>query len=189
MPTTRQNNGLRVSQLTAPTITLAGTLAAVDDDGNITTSAVTGLDFQGSNVKVTDDSPITYETEPVQLFVGGSVDAAFSCDYPMTTLPYVTKPNGIVIYSDQPNGENVGMSRAEALASKAEIRYTINGKDPSRTKYSVVNDFTTVVFQRNYSGDDNTVIKARVYYRGEWSPVTVVKIRIADPSQFYVNED
>lgn len=174
-----------VTPLTAPTITLSGTLIAVDDDGNTTTSVTSGLTFQGDDVQSSGSN--TYETEPVQVF-NSNVNVAFSSSYTFNSLSAVTKPNGVVVYSENMNGDgNTGMTAAAARAKSAEIRYTLNGKDPSQTKSNIAKSNVTLQLNRNYSGDDNTILKARVYYQGQWSPVTTVKIRITDVNQSYTS--
>ena len=60
--------------------------------------------------------------------------------------------------------------------NKAEIRYTLNGKDPSRTKYTIYRGSFTL--SQNASGSDNIILKARVYRMGQWSPVKTVEVRI-----------
>lgn len=58
-----------------------------------------------------------------------------------------------------------------------EVYYTINGKDPIRTKaYLYTGPF---VLANNTSGSDNTVIKARSYLNGLWSDVAKMELRIA----------
>jgi len=58
-----------------------------------------------------------------------------------------------------------------------EIYYTLNGKDPVRTKaYLYTGAFT---LSDNKSGSDNTIIKARSYLNGLWSDVAKIELRIA----------
>lgn len=172
-----------VTPLTAPILTLSGTLISVDGDGNTTTEVTTGLNFQGDNVQSSGDN--TYETEPEQVF-NSDVLVTFSSAYTLDTRTSVTKATGVVVYGDAKDS-NTGLTRAEALAQNAEIRYTLNGKDPSKTKYRVAKSNVGLLMNRNYSGDDGTILKARVYYKGQWSPVTKVKIRITDVNQSYTS--
>lgn len=46
--------------------------------------------------------------------------------------------------------------------TNSEIRYTLNGKNPTNTSYLYTGP---LVFRQNMSGTDNTVVKARIYDR------------------------
>ena len=63
-----------------------------------------------------------------------------------------------------------------ALNLYSDTYYTINGKDPSRTKSNLYTG--AFVIRRNESGSDNTIIKARTYVNGKASAVRKVEIRI-----------
>ena len=66
------------------------------------------------------------------------------------------------------------------IGNNLEIYYTINGKDPVRTKaYLYTGSFE---LNDNKSGSDNTIIKARSYYRGQWSDVAKIELRISNVS-------
>ena len=56
--------------------------------------------------------------------------------------------------------------------------YTLNGKDPSRTKANLYTGPFTV--RQNKSGGDNYVLKTRSYINGIASPVRTVEFRIAE---------
>jgi hypothetical protein len=59
-----------------------------------------------------------------------------------------------------------------------EVYYTLNGKNPTRTKaYLYTGPF---VLSENKSGSDNTIIKARAYKNGIWSDVAKIELVIAD---------
>ena len=58
----------------------------------------------------------------------------------------------------------------------AEIRYTLNGKDPKHTKNYIYKDRPLQLY--NNTSGDSIVLKARVYYNGDWSPVTTVTFRL-----------
>ena len=63
------------------------------------------------------------------------------------------------------------------IGGNFEIYYTLNGKDPSRTKaYLYTGAFT---LSDNTSGSDNTIVKARSYMNGLWSDVAKIELRIA----------
>jgi len=63
--------------------------------------------------------------------------------------------------------------------------YTLNGKDPKRTKANLYTGAFTV--RQNKSGGDNYILKARSYINGIASPVRRVDFRImsvrSDPYQ------
>ena len=107
-----------------------------------------------------------------------------------------TGPAGAVnvVISRDTRADNSSTNLAQAKAGTAELRYTINGKDPARTaSYSVVlgskvgNVYYSapINFTNNYSGfgGDNTVIKARVYWNGQWSNVTTVVVNLVDETE------
>ena len=63
------------------------------------------------------------------------------------------------------------------IGGNFEIYYTLNGKDPVRTKaYLYTGPFT---LSDNKSGSDNTIIKARSYINGLASDVAKIELRIA----------
>lgn len=63
-----------------------------------------------------------------------------------------------------------------ALGLASETYYSLNGKDPKRTKSNLyVRPFR---IRRNTSGSDNIILKARTYRAGQWSTTRTLKIRI-----------
>jgi len=82
-------------------------------------------------------------------------------------------------YSNRAAGDIVGATpvASNEVAGYSETYYTVNGKDPSRTKANLYTGAFSI--RRNLSGHDNTVIKARSYVRGIASEVRTVEIRIA----------
>jgi hypothetical protein len=63
------------------------------------------------------------------------------------------------------------------IGDNFEIYYTLNGKDPIRTKaYLYTGAFE---LSDNKTGSDNTVIKARSYVNGLASDVAKIELRIA----------
>ena len=76
-------------------------------------------------------------------------------------------------------GKQYELTDANTIASVnniAYIYYTLNGKDPSRTKNNLYTG--PVKFNSNLTGD-NITIKARTYYQGKMSGVSVARINIA----------
>ncbi len=86
---------------------------------------------------------------------------------------------GNTIPSYDTSGDFVGGTpfTGRTVGGNFEIYYTLNGKDPIRTKaYLYTGQFT---LSDNKSGGDNTVIKARSYLNGLWSDVAKMELRIA----------
>jgi len=66
----------------------------------------------------------------------------------------------------------------------AETYYTLNGKDPVRTK---ANLYTGKFFiKRNSSGAGHTILKARTYVDGKESPVMKVELMVIRPDETLV---
>lgn len=66
---------------------------------------------------------------------------------------------------------------ANNFGEVAEIYYTVNGKDPSRTRSYLYTGQTELL--GNSSGSDNTILKARTYYNGKASEVVTFEFRVA----------
>lgn len=69
-----------------------------------------------------------------------------------------------------------GMNK-NSVNQTSETYYTLNGKDPSRTKANLWTG-QPITLRHNKSGTDNTVIKAKTYVNGLESPTMRVEIRI-----------
>lgn len=99
---------------------------------------------------------------------------------PNTFTPYneVAKHTNIVV-GKRPADGNVGnftYSLGTALNAKSNTYYTLNGKDPSRTKSNLYTG--PFLVRRNTSGGDNIVLKTRTYVQGHESKVRRVDLRI-----------
>lgn len=91
-------------------------------------------------------------------------------------------------YTNRSSGDFVGITGTgtelvSGLAGanvnlKSDTYYTLNGKNPTKTKSNLYTGPFTI--RRNISGTDNTIIKARTYARGRWSEVRRVEIRITN---------
>jgi len=74
------------------------------------------------------------------------------------------------------NNDLIEIGEINPTSGKGEIRYTLNGKDPSRTKYKIYkNDFK---IKNGTIGAEKVILKARLYTRGRWSDVTSVEFKI-----------
>lgn len=92
----------------------------------------------------------------------------------------IADPDGISVRTYNTNADFVGGApfTGRTIGNNLEIYYTLNGKDPIRTKaYLYTGSFSIAL---NRSGSDNTIIKARSYYKGLWSDVSKIELRIAD---------
>ena len=124
-------------------------------------------------------------------------------------------------------GEGKVAPTANTVGLYAETFYTLNGKDPIRTKsylykYNDYNDYVSVIretnpstfttdpsanlgvysgslfddnigdlsfrLRRNYAGEDNIILKAKTYYRGDTSDIAISKFRIYNPDIEDVND-
>lgn len=64
---------------------------------------------------------------------------------------------------------------------KSDTYYTLNGKDPVRTKANLYTG--KFLIKRNESGGDNTILKAKTYVNGQESKVMKVELRIIRPDE------
>lgn len=70
---------------------------------------------------------------------------------------------------------------SNALGLESETYYTLNGKNPKRTKTNLYTG--SFDLRRNTAGTDNIILKARTYRAGKWSEVRKVEIRIVKKVQ------
>lgn len=66
--------------------------------------------------------------------------------------------------------QSMAQGTAGTVGEVRQTFYTLNGKDPSRTK-AYIWDGTNITLKANKSGSDNTIFKARTYVYGEVSDV------------------
>jgi len=81
-------------------------------------------------------------------------------------------------YSNRVAGDIIGKTpmSSNEVSGYSDTYYTVNGKDPLRTKANLYTGAFTI--RRNLSGNDNTIIKARSYVRGICSEIRTIEIRI-----------
>lgn len=131
-----------------------GTGIVVDDDTKVETEI--------TNIKIEENLTISDKTVtnlPAYLLrSGGSVE--ISSSYPTFD------------YSSIPSGNFIGKLNENIYA---EIRYTVNGKTPTRTSHLYI---VPIVFERNLSGSDTTTLKYKVFYQGKGSITKTTKLRI-----------
>jgi len=74
------------------------------------------------------------------------------------------------------DGDKINLGELNPTSGKGEIRYTLNGKDPCRTKYKIFQDEFKI--KKGTIGAEKVVLKARLFTRGRWSDITSVEFRI-----------
>ncbi len=102
---------------------------------------------------------------------------------------FTAKPYPITAESEKYDGERIGLREFQgatpvignALGLESETYYTLNGKNPKRTKTNLYTGIFNL--RRNTAGTDNIILKARTYRAGQWSEVRKVEIRIVKKIQ------
>lgn len=169
-----------VAKLTAPTISLAGTTVSPGKDYTDGTWNVTAGIFESPNASDSSSKQFSVDNGRVERTLVFDDLADISMTVTGHTLrtrdTSPTTPGRPTFY-----GDLAGVLRNSDQTDRAEIRYTVNGKDPSRTKYYRwgIDDASTIRLQMNKTGGSETVIKARTYFRGRYSDATTVRVRIA----------
>jgi hypothetical protein len=163
-----------------------------DNNGNLTTIGAVQVRTDGtSNVIILDkpnalsDGTLINDVSKSETDVSGFelTENLTISDKTVTNLPaYLLKSGGTVKiltsyptydYSQIPTGNIIGKLNENV---HAEIRYTINGKTPTRTSHLYKEP---IVFdQFNLSGSDNTILKYKVFYQGKASVTKTIKLRI-----------
>jgi len=69
------------------------------------------------------------------------------------------------------------MGSDNKVNDEAQLYFTLNGKDPIRTKANLYYG-QTITLKSNKSGSDNTIIKVKKYAGGLWSDVAIAEIKI-----------
>ena len=150
---------------------------------------VTGEWINTINGKINPSASISIGSQQVEqsgLVVTKRAEIAFKKDFTVELIPdskfeqsgyaYLnnqTKPyNEVSTHINTVLGQNTS---GLAKNKKAETYYTLNGKDPIRTKANLYTGAFTI--RRNSSGD-NTILKTRTYVQGYKSKVRTVELRI-----------
>lgn len=169
-----------IAKLTAPTISLTGVSVSPSKEYTDGTWTVTAGVFESPNASDSSSKDFTIDNGRVErtLVFDDLVDISMS----VSGHTLRTRANS-PITAGRPTfyGDLAGVLRNSDQTDLAEIRFTINGKDPSRTKFYRwgIDDATPIRLQMNKTGGGETVLKARTYYRGRWSDATTVTIKIA----------
>ncbi len=185
-----------VGRLTAPTITLEGlrvheNVGKTTEQGTWTFTAPiyespdpndqSSKDFRTSNNRA-DQSFVFINNVDINMAVSG---------FTLRSRDNTSVPSGRPVFY----GDLRGVLSDSDQTDTPEVRYTVNGKDPSRTKFYRwgIDDDTNIKLKMNKSGVD-TIIKARTYHRGRWSDVTEVRIKVTqgtinDTIKDHINAD
>lgn len=74
------------------------------------------------------------------------------------------------------DGDKINLGELNPTSGKGEIRYTLNGKDPCRTKFKIFQD--EFVIRKGTIGSEKVILKARLFTRGKWSDITSVEFKL-----------
>jgi hypothetical protein len=143
-----------------PMITIRG--ARVDDNGDVGNSTDSVRTVQDV---VQEDNTVRNREEWV-----------FYDDVTVTLTPDSKFDSNV--YSNRSVTDFVGKTRPDTddVNLKADTYYTVNGKDPSRTKANLYTGH--FVIKRNLSGTDNIVLKTKTYVQGQESKTRKIDFRI-----------
>jgi len=140
---------------------------AYDTDTISTLEEVIGVEQHG----------LTTVRKRESLLYRSDVDITFVLDKTYTLQTY-----GASRYATRSGNRFIGAMQPGITGNThAEIYYTLNGKDPVRTKANLYTGIFTV--KRNESGSANTILKARTYCQGKASKVIKVEFRIIRPDE------
>jgi hypothetical protein len=134
-------------------------------------------DMFGTGTQINDSTKVETEIENIELNENLTIS-----DSTVTNLPaYLIRSGGTITiatnyptynYSSIPAGNIIGKLSENTYA---EIRYTLNGKTPTRTSHLYT---TPIALDRNLTGSDNTVLKYKVFYQGKSSETKTIRLRI-----------
>lgn len=184
---------ITLTQLTAPTILVTGTrihvngatgrevLPRTDYTSTAIADNVTGSD---SSQSWTNSGPI-YMLAPFTFTITTAYPQAnWTGTINALSIPYDNGDHDLVINTPTNHIVLGGDSNlASTRPSHAELVFTVNGKDPRRTKGKIYRTAQHVHNNTGSSSSDNIIIKARVYYAGQWSTTRTVEfIVVGDPN-------
>jgi hypothetical protein len=165
-----------ITKLTAPNILLSGTQITDTKDTQTTVEVSLNQGTSIQNITSTFGAGTTEYKENNVLVFRDKVQVVMNSSYTaQAESAAVTAAAAALVAAGKE--VNYGKFRDATNVNLAEIRYTLNGKDPSRTKFHIYRD--SFYIKTNKSGSDNTILKARVYYQGQWSDVVTVELKIA----------
>lgn len=189
---------------TEPTIKINGTRIKLDGTGKESPLASASTEAYNAAVstksKKTGTSSITVTKSKPKIFRGPVVvslealDDTYSTHWDTTgqNTTYKNRPTYIASTDVTGKVNKIGST----VNDKVEIYYSVNGKEPQRTKsylytgpitfnnnrlHDTVTDSGQAKRRNNTGGgasSDNVVFKAKAYYKGQWSKTAVAEFRI-----------
>lgn len=145
-----------------PIIKLTGTKYNTVDGTTTSLSATAQTtNIAQSGLTVTKQGPVTMVGEVTVTLAAGGSEVLSTQD---TTHNFVGELN---------------MGTDLKVGDERQIFYTLNGKDPKRSKNYLYRE-PFAISKWNKTGSDNTIIKARTYYAGVWSDVEKIELRITN---------
>lgn len=171
---------IEIRKLEGPTITLVGNRirGGIEIGNDIITNTKDGL-VVVSGLTVTKDIIYNFNNR-VTVTLNSNYDT-YTYDNNFNKLQDVSKDNKIFQGSLRGYDDTSGIKE---INKKAEIYYTINGKNPTvTTGYLWTGE--SVTFNQNYTGDMIN-LKAKMYYQGQESKVTNIRFKIVQivPNNF-----
>lgn len=147
-----------------PTIVINGQL--IDTENGVYASAANQT-INTQDVVIEDATDVRQrETLAFQ----GDITVTITPDTTWTANSYSNRSSDDIVGSTAPTTSNVN--------KLSETYYTVNGKNPIRTKANLYTGAFTLRANK-FGSSDNIVIKARTYQGGQWSDIRKVDVRIA----------
>lgn len=145
-----------------PVVTIRGKL--IDEETGIYSSED---DVTRTSLETSIEGDNTVRKKGILNFYG-DVSVTLTADSKFTANSYSNRESGDIVGATAVSDNKVG--------KKSETYYTVNGKDPVRTKAHLYTGSFTV--RHNKSGSDNFVLKAKTYCEGRESEVMKVEFKI-----------
>lgn len=177
----------RDTRIDSPTITVTGTRVDTTD-GSLYSEEIVDVENPSnpSLTTYTTTTSIDYSFSAEDVVVGANGDNTVRNEDPYTFSDSVTvtiTPDSDFTsnsYANRSSSDIIGktpMGSDGKVNQYAETYYTVNGKDPSRTKAHLYTGAFSIRSNK-FGSSDNIILKARTYQGGNWSKVTMVEIRI-----------
>jgi len=147
---------IKVRKTLMPTIVLTGSV--IEDSGLIAGPHIYEITPAKNKIIISSNGKIITKRDTVLVFYG---------EVKMEIVPP---------YSTYPFRQNADYEEENEIGRLCKIYYTVNGKDPTRTKKYLWKN-RNLYFHYDTSGD-SVVLKARTYYQGKISDVLTVEFQI-----------
>lgn len=160
-------------KVSPPEVVLTGSL--IHKTGRVNPQSITTL----TENNISQESALVFRQDD-ELLYSEQITVELRPDNAFTASDYGVKARkDLIDYNEVPTTTiNILGPNPEHLRvnNESETYYTLNGKDPSRTKRNLYTGSFKI--RRNSSGTDNIILKSRTYVRGHASAVRTVKLRI-----------